>query len=116
MKPQNLTEVRIPTVNIGIALISKLEIDLTHVNYGLDTETKKYKNKARSNFSELEIANIFCSLDGFVMNPSGKKDDYLYFAYEIEYQRKSYMIAFCIGKNSRQTAGIITLYATQNKD
>lgn len=110
MKPTNLAIVTIPPVNIGIILINTLEIDLTHVNYGLDSNTKKYASKARSNFSEIEIANIFGSLDGFFLSPSGKKDDYLYFAYEIKYQKKNHMLVFCVSKNSIHTAGIISLY------
>lgn len=114
MKPESLSVVKIPPVNIGVSLITKLEIDLAHVNYGLDSKTKKYKTKARSNFSEVEIANVFNSLDGFFVNPAGKKDDYLYFATQIEYQKRDYMLAFCINKNSIQTAGIITFYKTKN--
>jgi hypothetical protein len=33
MKPVSLSEIKIPPVNIGLSLITKLEIDLIHVNY-----------------------------------------------------------------------------------
>lgn len=114
MKPTSLSEIKISPANIGIALITKLEIDLVHVNYGLDCNTKKYKGKARSNFSEVEIANIFSSLEGLFLNPTGKKDEYLYFAYNIKYLKKFHLLAFCIHKNSINTAGIITLYKIKN--
>lgn len=110
MKPTNLSIIVIPPVSIGITIVEKLEIDLTHINYGLDPETKKYKKKARSNFSEIEVANIFESFNGFFLSPSGKKDNYLYFAYRVEYHKREYMLAFCINKESIKTAGIITLY------
>lgn len=113
MKPESLSVIKIPSVNIGLALISKLEIDLTHVNYGLD-KSKNYRKIARSNFSEVEIADIFNSLDGFFLNPTGKKDNYLYFSFEINYQKNNYMLTFCISINSTDTAGIITLYKIKN--
>ena len=115
MKPSDLCEITITPVNIGISLITKLEIDLTHINFGLDNKTKKYRVKRRSSFSEVEIANVFSLLEGFFLNPIGKKEDYLYFALEIEYQKKVYMLAFCINKNSIQTAGIITFYKLKSE-
>lgn len=105
-----MSEITISPVNIGLAVITKLEIDLVHVNYGLESKTKKYRIKARSNFSEIEVANIFSALDGFFLNPSGKKGDYLYFDYKIIYLKKIFMLAFCINRYSTKTAGIITLY------
>lgn len=114
MKPTNLSLVTIPPVDIGLTKITKLEIDMFHVNYGIDKETKIYQKKARSNFTEIEIANIFSSFDGFFLSPSGKKDNFLYFANQIEHMKKNYMIVFCVDKNATQAAGIITLYKIKN--
>lgn len=118
MKPTNLCVILIHPVNIGLTLITKLEIDLTHINHGLDHKTKRYKKSRSSNFSEIEIeiANIFYTLDGFFLNPLGKKDDYLYFDYEMEFLISNYKLAFCIHKQSIQTAGIITFYKIKTKD
>lgn len=110
MRPSSLSEITIPPVNIGLTIIRKLEIDLVHINHGLDSKTKNYRAKARSNFSEIEVANVFNSLDGFFLNPTGKKDDYLYFACKVKYLRKYHMLVFCVSKKSIQVAGVISLY------
>ena len=114
MKPTNLAVVKISPVSIGIATITTLEIDLSHINFGYDKETRIYKQKARSNFSEIEVAQIFSLLNDYFLMPVGKQDDYLYFAEKIEYMKKPYLIAFCIEKNDIKTAGIITLYKIKN--
>jgi hypothetical protein len=110
MKPKNLTFVKIEPVNIGIALIKNLEIDLDHINHGLDISKRAYNKKARSSFTEIEIAHIFNQLDGFNLNPSGKIEKYLYFAQEIDFEENNFFLVFCINTNAQQTAGIITLY------
>jgi hypothetical protein len=45
MKPLNLTKLTISTTKINDYLIKKLEIDLIHINYGLN---RKKKNLIRS--------------------------------------------------------------------
>ena len=115
MKPTNLSVVEISPVFIGITTITTLEIDLNHINHGYDKETKSYKKKSRSSFNEIEVANIFSLLNEYFLTPVGKQGSYLYFAEEIEYMKKSYLIAFCIERNSTQTAGIITLYKTRTR-
>lgn len=110
MKPTNLSVVKISPVSIGLTAVTTLEIDLNHINYGYDKETKSYRKKIRSHFSEIEVAQIFSLLNNYVVAPVGKQDDYLYFAEEIEYMKKTYLIAFCIDRNDIKTAGIITLY------
>lgn len=116
MKPANLSMVSISPVSIGLTVITKFEIDMIHINHGIDKGTKNYKLKARSNFSELEVANIFSLLDGYFLTPSGKQDNYLYFAHQISYIKRNYILAFCIDKNAIQTAGIITLYKIKNQN
>lgn len=114
MKPTNLSVVKISPVSLGITTISTLEIDLNHINYGYDKETKSYKKKIRSAFNEIEVAYIFSLLNDCFLEPVGKQDNYLYFAEEIEYMKKPYLIAFCIERNDPRTAGIITLYKIKN--
>ena len=115
MKPANLSIIIIPPVNIGLTIITKLEIDLTHINYGLDIKTKTYKSKIRSDFSEIEVAQIFSSLDKMILSPSGLKNDFMYFAKEINYLAKDYLMTFCINKYEIHAAGIITLYQIRKK-
>lgn len=110
MKPSNLSIIEITPINIGLTVIKKLEIDLCHINYGLNEITKDYNKKARSNFTELEVTYIFNTLDGFFLSPSGIHETYMYFAQEIDYLKKDYLLVFCIDKKSIHTAGVITLY------
>jgi hypothetical protein len=110
LKPTQLEVVKIPTTNIGIAQISELEIDLEHINKGLNPSNKKVHNKPRSNYTGLEIAQIFTLLDGYFLNPAGKKDDYLYFAQTINIKNQNHLLVFCVHKNSTHVAGVITFY------
>ena len=115
MKPTHLEVVKIPTTDIGITQISELEIDLEHINKGLNPNSKKIRNKTRSNYTSLDIAHIFLLLDGFFLNPSGKKDDYLYFAQTILFKKEAHMLVFCINKNTTHIAGIITFYKIKER-
>ena len=115
MKPTNLSTIVIPPVDIGLAIITKLEIDLAHVNHGLEQLTKSYRSISRSNFSEVEVANIFSNLNGFFIRSSGKSGEYLYFTYVLEYLTKNYLLIFCVHKLTTDTAGIITLYQVKKR-
>ena len=115
MKPSHLEVVKIPTTNIGITQISELEIDLEHINKGLNPRNKKAQTKPRSNYTGLDIAQVFILLEGFFLNPCGKKDDYLYFAQTIIIKNQNYMLVFCIHKNTPQIAGVITFYKTKER-
>ena len=64
IKPHDLTLIKIDPVNIGLTIIAYLEIDLNHINYGLDISKKTYNKKARSNFTDLDIVHIFDELNG----------------------------------------------------
>ena len=55
MKPAELKIKRINKTRINAYIISTLEIDLKHINYGL-TRNKGYGKKKRSNFSVDEVA------------------------------------------------------------
>ena len=115
MKPTHLEVVKIPTTNIGIAQISELEIDLEHINKGLNPRNKKAHNKPRSNYTGFEIAQFFTLLDGYFLDPTGKKDDYLYFAQTINIKHQNHMMVFCIHKNSTHVAGVITFYKIKER-
>jgi hypothetical protein len=50
MKPERLTKINISTTKINDYAIKKLEIDLTHINYGLNKK-KELNTKPRSHFT-----------------------------------------------------------------
>jgi hypothetical protein len=115
MKPANLSVITIHPINIGLTVITRLEIDLIHINHGLDPKTKVYRKNARSFLTEIEVANIFGMLDTFYLSSTDKKGDYLYFSELIIYVGKTYNISFCINRNNINTAGIITLYMIKKR-
>jgi hypothetical protein len=63
MKPADLILRSISPTIINSYVIEKIEIDLKHVNYGLDPE-KGYGRKARSSFEAEDIIRFFESLSG----------------------------------------------------
>lgn len=71
-----------------------------------------------ANLSMVSISPVSIGLmvDGYFLTPSGKQYNYLYFAHQISYLKKNYLLAFCVDKNAIQTAGIITLYKIKNQD
>ena len=115
MKPSDLVTIEIASVEIGLFLISRLEIDLRHINYGLDKVSKNYKKNARSNFNEYEVAKIFSELDGFFLSANGIQDNFLYYAVELEFFKIDYVLVFCIDYKNPSTAGIITLYKSKKR-
>ncbi len=58
MKPANLVTCLIRPTWINSYLVKRIEIDLRHINYGLN-RLKGYSSKARSNFTLEEIVLFF---------------------------------------------------------
>lgn len=117
MKPLDLEIIEINPIALGIFKISKIEIDLMHVNYGLDPLTKKIKTKARSNLTGLEIINLFRLLDGIIIEPTSTDDNYLYFVQDLyaSWAKNWFRLVFCIEIQKPSTAGIITIYQLKQK-
>jgi hypothetical protein len=83
LKPSNLNIVEIPPVNIGDFVISKLEIDLRHVNYGLDPKARDFRKRARSELTAEDVIRLFQLLDGNILNSTTISNGYAYFASEV---------------------------------
>lgn len=117
MKPLCLEVIEIDPIALGTFKISKVEIDLMHVNYGLDPLTKKVKTKSRSNLTSLEIINLFRLLDGIFIEPTSKDDNYLYFAQDLYafWSKNWFRLVFCIEIQVPSTARIITIYQLKQK-
>lgn len=111
MKPSKLDSIAIEPVHIGKFTITKLEIDLMHVNHGINLKTSDYNIKARSKYTKEDVVEFFAQLDGAFLEPENETKGYWYFAQELELDgRRKFLISFCIDKYERNCAGIITIY------
>lgn len=117
MRPFGLIAVKIAPVFIGSFDFNRLEIDLRHINYGLDSETKKFRKRARSKFTVEEVIRIFQQLDGLVAGATSCSNGYTYLVFEIYilWMKAWFKIIFCVADNSPRTAGIITIYRIKKK-
>ena len=100
MKPEELVICSIRPTWINSYQIKTLEIDLRHINYGLD-QVKGYGNMARSNFTIDEVILFFESLNHLELN-SNMESGWEYFVVEKAFFKNN--------KKSPHTSGIITLF------
>ena len=117
MKPLNLDIVKIHPITVGDFIINKLEIDLKHVNYGLDPKTKDFRKRARSKLTVEEVIRLFQLLDGNVIGPTTISDGYAYFTSEVYpfWLKSWFKLIFCVELNNPKTAGVITVYQIKKK-
>ena len=112
MKPTNLVHKTITKTKINDYSITRLEIDLVHINYGMASDVK-YNNKQRSNYSADDIATAFESLDGLEIEPH-MDNGYEYFVYEGPFpmldKKKLFRMVWCIESGKVTIAGIITFF------
>ncbi len=115
MKPENLVTHSIRPTWINSYQIKKIEVDLRHINYGLD-QIKGYGNKARSYFTIEDIVLFFESLNNLEVSPE-KDEDWEYFVVDKFFfdKRNKYRIVFCIDKKSPHVSGIITLFQVKRR-
>lgn len=117
MKPLNLDIVKIHPITVGDFIINKLEIDLKHVNYGLDPKTKEFRKRARSKLTVEEVIRLFQLLDGNVIGPTTITERYAYFTSEVYpfWLKSWFKLIFCVELNNPKTAGVITVYQIKKK-
>ena len=115
-EPADLVLCSIRPTWINSYQIKKIEVDLRHINYGLD-QVKGYGSKARSNFTIEDIILFFESLDNLEINAS-IDGDWEYFVIDKAFfdKRKKYRIVFCIDKKSPHVSGIITLFQVKRSN
>ena len=116
MKPEDLVTCSIRPTWINSYQVKKIEVDLRHINYGLD-RVKGYGNKARSNFTIEDIVLFFESLNHLEIN-SNRDGDWEYIVIDKVFfeRKKKYRIVFCINKKSPHTSGIITLFQVRRSN
>jgi len=116
MKPNNLTNRSIRPTTINSYLIEKIEVDLKHINHGLDPK-KGYGSKARSTFGMNEVAQFFESLDG--LEASSEIDgNWEYFVVDKPFfeKKKKYRMVFCIDLREPNVSGVITFFEIKRGD
>lgn len=110
MKPKDLVKININTTRINDYAIRKLEINLVHINYGLNKK-KQLNTKPRSNFTVRDVVSIFESLDGIVFEPERDEEcEYFMIDRVFMIHKKKLKLVFCIEILAPDTAGVITLY------
>ena len=104
-KPSGLESIIFePPVEFNGVKISKVEVDLIHINYGKNVKIK------RSEFSLKEIKEIIKSnLDELDLDPVNEDGTHFYFAFELDINNRQFRLIFCWDKNDL-SLGIITLY------
>ena len=114
MKPKDLIRCSIRPTIINSYLIKEIEVDLKHINYGLNLE-KGYGIDARSNFDMTDIARFFESLHQIEIN-SVPDENWEYFVVDKSFFcKKKYRMVFCIDRNEPNTSGIITFYGIKRR-
>ncbi|MDA9189643.1 hypothetical protein N9O57_01545 [bacterium] len=116
MKPNGIKIKKIRKTKINNYHIVKLEIDLKHINYGLD-ENREYRKRKRSNFTVNDVADFFSSLNGLELE-FDSDDLYDYFVVDKNYfsDNQKYRIVFCIERDKPTASGIITLFNIKKED
>ncbi|MDH4467952.1 MAG: hypothetical protein QE271_07830 [Bacteriovoracaceae bacterium] len=110
MKPGGLILRSIRPTIINSFVIERIEIDLKHINYGLDPK-KGYGQKARSTFVIEDIIRFFESLNGMEIE-FNFDDGWEYFVVDKSFFDKMiiYRMVFCIDHKEPSICGIITFF------
>jgi hypothetical protein len=116
MKPADLILRSVRPTIINSYVIEQIEIDMKHVNYGLDPK-KGYGRKARSSFEAEDLIRFFESLNGLEVG-SETDGEWEYFIVEKPFfdKKKKYRMVFCIDRKWPSTTGIITFFQIKRGD
>lgn len=116
MKPVDLVCSSIRPTQINSYLITSIEVDLRHINCGLD-RNKGYGKKRRSNFKIEDIILCFESLK-FLEIDSEQEGDWEYFVVDKDFfgKRKKYRMVFCIDQKLPHNSGIITFFELKRRE
>ena len=104
------------TIFFNEEIFYKARIEIEHVNYGLNPDSKKINTVKRSNFSPSDICQFLLELDGMELVPGKVDENFKYFALEIlnplkgTNLGKKYRLIFTISLNEVGIIGAITLY------
>jgi hypothetical protein len=113
---------KIVEISIGKAITfneevyTKATIEIDHVNYGLNLETKELNRKKRSGFTAEHVCQFLLEIDGMDISPAKVSDDFSYFSLELlcpvkgTHFDKKFRIVFTTTVNDPGAIGTITLY------
>ena len=110
MKPNDLINKKVSPTRINKYVISHIEVDLKHINYGLDKD-KGYGIKARTHFKIEDIVVFFESLYQLEIEPETDENwEYYIVTKKFFGLKKKFRMVFCIDKEKPNTSGVITLF------
>ena len=101
--PKDVITVSIRPIIVNDRIISKVIIDMRHINYG------KNGLFPRSSHDLDSIVKLIFELHEESFEPNNSKDGFTYFSEVINYLGKTYKIVFCI-PDQQNWLGIITLF------
>jgi hypothetical protein len=118
VKPRKLKIVRIKEKQVGPFVIEKLEIDLDHINYGLNSNSKELNRELRSTYTIEEVVTFFLEVNADVLRTPQIKKGYIYFTVliQLEGNKKMLRLVFCVSLLQPDTAGIITMYQCKKEE
>jgi hypothetical protein len=96
--------------------ITKAIIELDHINFGLNTRTKKLNTTKRSNFSNTDIEKFIMLLDGEDLIPERYEKTYSIFIHFIKcpvkgkFEGKEFVMIFKIDYHHGEEIHTVTLY------
>lgn len=95
--------------------ITKLKIELDHINYGINKSTKKLNTKKRTNFTINDIVKFLRELNDEDIEPDERKGSVLKFAVRINcpvqgrFYQKEFLAIFDTNENKKNELHTITL-------
>lgn len=109
MKPTELIKSKIKPTKINDFVVTVIEVDLKHINHGLDKEGK-YNKKQRSQFKIEEIVGFFESLHNSELE-SDEDEHWEYFVInKTFFKDKKFRMVFCIDRLAPNFSGVITFF------
>lgn len=96
--------------------ITKAIVELDHINYGLNTRTKKLNTTKRSNFSNNDIEKFIMLLDGEDLAPERYEKTYSVFIHFIKcpvkgkFEGKEFVMIFKTDYHHGEEIHTVTLY------
>lgn len=96
--------------------VTKVIIELDHINYGLNSKTKRLNVKKRTNFSNKDIEKFILMLDGEDLAPERYEKSYLVFMHYVKcpvdgkFKGKEFIMIFKTDYHHNDEIHTVTLF------
>lgn len=103
-------------ITFNDCVYSKARVEIDHINYGLNFNTKELNLTKRSEFTAEDVCQFLFEINGMDLSPAKVSEDFNYFALELlcpvrgTYFDKKFRLVFTTTMNDPGTIGTITLY------